>query len=106
MKVKNLLENLPADLSNEVIEQLIEHDQVKIERIVSRGHTSPASGWYQQAQSEWVMVISGQAELTFDDGSKANMNAGDYVLIEANRKHKVSWTDPEQNTVWLAVHYD
>ena len=27
------------------------------------------------------------------------------VGIPAHRQHRVDWTDPEQDTIWLAVHY-
>jgi len=28
-----------------------------------------------------------------------------YIEIPALQKHKVSWTDPDNETIWLAVHY-
>jgi cupin 2 domain-containing protein len=33
------------------------------------------------------------------------MLPGAYVHIPAHRKHRVEWTDPNQPTIWLAVHY-
>ena len=33
------------------------------------------------------------------------VEAGDHVTIPAHTKHKVSWTDPTQETIWLAVFY-
>jgi cupin 2 domain-containing protein len=33
------------------------------------------------------------------------LNAGSYVDIAPHRRHRVEWTDPDQPTIWLAVHY-
>jgi cupin 2 domain-containing protein len=32
------------------------------------------------------------------------LSSGDHLLIAAGVRHKVAWTDPDQPTVWLAVH--
>mgnify|MGYP003419902423 CR=1 FL=1 len=31
---------------------------------------------------------------------------GDWLQIPARQRHRVTWTDPAQDTVWLAVHHD
>jgi cupin 2 domain-containing protein len=31
---------------------------------------------------------------------------GDYVFIPARKRHRVEWTEPQQPTVWLAVHFE
>lgn len=105
MNPKNILDSLPTDLTTEVFEDIVRSSQVRIERIVSKGHTSPESGWYDQDENEWVMVIEGRASLEFEDGSTCDLTAGDYVNIPAHVKHKVIWTDPDRPTVWLAVFY-
>ncbi|MFA7098120.1 MAG: cupin domain-containing protein [Gammaproteobacteria bacterium] len=105
MNPKNILDSLPVDLKTEVFEDIVRSSQVRIERIVSKGHTSPESGWYDQDENEWVMVIEGRASLLFEDGSTCDLAAGDYVNIPAHVKHKVIWTDPDRLTVWLAVFY-
>jgi cupin 2 domain-containing protein len=33
------------------------------------------------------------------------MRPGDYVHIPAHQRHRVEWTEPDQKTVWLALHY-
>ena len=43
--------------------------------------------------------------MVFEDGSKCELAAGDYVNIPAHTRHKVDWTDPRQTTIWLAVFY-
>ncbi len=101
----NLFDKIPTNLEHEVFEKLVESDNVRIERIVSKGHTSPESGWYEQKQNEWVIVLKGQAILSFANESSVNLQEGDYINIEAYKKHKVEWTDPNIETIWLAVHY-
>ena len=101
----NIFANIPKQLPAELFENIVRNNTVQIERIVSKGHSSPASGWYEQPRNEWVIVLQGQAILLFADQEQVHLQAGDYIEIPALQKHKVSWTDPEVETVWLAVHY-
>lgn len=101
----NLFEAIPDDLSQEVFETLAEGRGVTIERIVSRGHSSPDTGWYDQARNEWVLVLKGEARLAFEDQPPVTLKPGDFVDIPAHRRHRVEWTDPDVETIWLAVHY-
>jgi len=103
--MKNLLENIPKDLSEEVFETLIQAENTHIERIVSRGHTSPEEGWYDQERNEFVLLLSGAARLAFEDGREVNMGPGDCREIPAHVKHRVAWTAENRETVWLAIHY-
>ena len=103
--MKNILDAIPADSADEIFESLIDNGSVRIERIISRGHASPESGWYDQQQNEWIMVIRGEANLVFDDGNSVNMREGDYLNIPAHCKHRVEWTAPDIETIWLVVHY-
>jgi cupin 2 domain-containing protein len=104
--VKNIFEKIPEGLQNEVFDSLVEANDVKIERIISMGHTSPESGWYDQEKSEWVMVLRGKAIIAFPEKSPVTLREGDYLNIKAHEKHRVVWTAPEVETVWLAVHYE
>lgn len=106
MGVLNLLANLPVTGNSEAFEDLINTGSVRIERIVSRGHTSPASGWYEQTGHEWVMVVAGAGRIQFETGDDVLLRAGDWLNIPAGSRHRVSWTDPDVVTVWLAVFYD
>lgn len=100
-----LFASLPESLDAELVEQLVGTESVRIERILSQGHTSPESGWYDQDESEWVVVLRGRGRLRFDDGEEVELDAGDWIDIPAHRKHRVTWTDPDAVTVWLAVFY-
>ncbi len=100
----NLLADLPRQLPHELVQILVTATDVRIERIISHGHASPQSFWYDQPRDEWVLVLRGAARLEFDDGA-AELRPGDLVNIAARRKHRVDWTTPTEPTVWLAVHY-
>jgi cupin 2 domain-containing protein len=105
--MKNLFADLPAALPEELVEVLAEDQHVRIERIVSTGHASPEGFWYDQDETEWVVVLKGEAKLLFEgDDQPITMQPGDHVLIPAHRKHRVEWTTSEEPTVWLAVFYD
>ena len=103
--MKNIFKNIPVDLSDEIIETITKSDNVKIERIISDGQTSPPNFWYDQDQNEFVIVLKGKAVLEFEDNTSVQMNEGDYLLIPAHKKHRVSYTDTANKTIWLAVFY-
>ena len=105
MSKDNLFESLPKDFTEESFSQLMLSPTVRVERIVSKGHTSPENGWYDQQENEWVVVLEGAGTLLFEDGNEVQLTKGDYINIPARAKHKVVWTDPEQVTIWLAVFY-
>lgn len=101
----NLFEVIPATIDEELVENIVKNEAVCIERIISKGHTSPPSGWYDQPKNEWVIVLKGEAIISFEDGTEVRLKPGSYIEIAAHKKHRVSWTDPDNETVWLAVHY-
>ena len=101
---KNIFADLPQQLPKELVQILIRATDVRIERIISLGHASPADFWYDQAQAEWVIVLKGAARLQFEDGM-IEMKVGDFINIPAFKKHRVDWTTPDEPTVWLGVRY-
>lgn len=101
----NLLENIPNELPDEVFESLLCSNNVKLERILSFGHTSPKEGWYDQDDNEWVLILKGHGVIEFDDGRVVRLESGDYLNIKAHEKHKVIETCPKEVTIWLAVFY-
>lgn len=103
--MNNIFDSIPENLNREAFDQLIKSNDVIIERIISKGHTSPDSGWFDQDKNEWVMVLQGEAILSFKNESSIKLQAGDFINITAHKKHKVEWTDPDRETIWLAVHY-
>jgi cupin 2 domain-containing protein len=102
--VKNIFDDLPQHLPKELVQILVRATDVRIERIISHGHASPADFWYNQAQQEWVIVLKGAARLQFEDVT-VEMKPGDFINIPAFKKHRVDWTTPGEPTVWLGVRY-
>ena len=104
--MKNLFKNLPESVQKEIFEVIIENKDIRLERIISCGHTTPPGEWYDQAEDEWVALLQGSAGIRFEDeGSTTVMKPGDYIYIPAHKRHRVEWTDPVQKTIWLALHY-
>ena len=105
MAVRNLLADIPPGMEEEFVEEILRTESFRIERIVSRGQTSPEGFWYDQETEEWVLLVSGSATICFDDGRKVDLKPGDHLLIPRHLRHRVERTDPETDTVWLAVHW-
>jgi cupin 2 domain-containing protein len=106
MDIKNIFSDIPEQTPKEILETIIKSDQVKIERIISRGQATTDGDWYNQNQNEWVLILKGNAGLLFEDSEEiVIMKTGDYINIPAHKKHRVEWTDPKEETIWLAVHY-
>ena len=104
-KIKNILADIPAQLPKELFTCLLKNEQVEIERIVSRGQSSEKDEWYDQINDEWVVLLQGEAILEFSEPQEfKKLQAGDYLLIPAHCKHRVDWTDPDRDSIWLAVH--
>ena len=105
MHKENFFQNIPKSLPNELFEVIQQTEQLKIERIVSDGHASPAQGWYDQSEHEWVMVLQGEGVIEFETGEVMTLSVGDYLNIPAHVKHKVLSTSSTEQTVWLAIFY-
>ncbi len=105
-KIKNIFGHLPEDLSLEVFETILNSSKVKLERIVSKGHSSPDGFWYDQDENEWVLLLQGRAEIKFfEEDKNIILKSGDYFNIPAHVKHRVEWTSPNEETIWLALFY-
>ena len=105
-KSQNLFDSVPESQETEWLSVLAENKNAKIERIVSHGHASPEGFWYDQDQHEWVVVLSGEALLRFENQAQPmHLKPGDYVHIPPHVKHRVDWTTPDEPTIWLAVFY-
>ncbi len=106
MKAGNLFACFSTDRARERFSTLLETTSFKLERIVSHGHATPEGEWYDQERSEWVVLLKGSAGLLIEGETEVRiMRAGDYVLIPAHVRHRVAWTQPDVETVWLALHY-
>ncbi|TNF06288.1 MAG: cupin domain-containing protein [Gammaproteobacteria bacterium] len=101
----NLFSNIPVITMDELFEDVLVTDFTRVQRIISRGQSSPPGFWYDQPESELVVVIQGSGKLEFENGEMLELAVGDYVAIPAHRKHRVAWTDPNTETIWLAIFY-
>ncbi|MGL6194153.1 MAG: hypothetical protein ACRC2T_04955 [Thermoguttaceae bacterium] len=52
-------------MPEELIETLFQAENVRIERIVSTGQSSTENFWYDQPETEWVILLQGEAVLQF-----------------------------------------
>ncbi|MDD3051523.1 MAG: cupin domain-containing protein [Candidatus Cloacimonetes bacterium] len=103
--MNNLFSTANLNPANEIVDILLESTNIRIEKIVSCGQASPPGFMYDQDENEWVIVIKGSAIVSFEDGKKHKLNPGNYLNITAHQKHRVDWTLPDQETLWLAVFY-
>ena len=103
----NLFAGLPAAAeAAERLETLLTHPGLRIERVVSTGQASPPGFWYEQDDAEWVLLVSGEALLRFEDETEARrLHPGDWLQIRPKRRHRVDWTAENALTIWLAVHH-
>lgn len=102
----NIFNHIPDGLTDERVEVIAGAENIRIERIISRGQASPPWFWYDQEMNEVVILLKGHAGLAFDgENDFIEMKPGDYIHIPAHVKHRVEWTDAKHQNVWLAIHY-
>lgn len=101
MPVTNLLKNIPPIDNGELFEELLDCDNVRIERIISSPGTR--SEVFDQEQEEWILILQGEAKLQVS-GEDHQLIEGDSLFIPAHAKHQVLDTSTEPLCIWLAVH--
>jgi len=78
---------------------LLEHKNIKINRIVSSTNVEPIE--YVQEEDEWLVLLEGEATLLLDD-KETVLTKGETLFIPAKTPHSVLKT--KENTLWLTVH--
>jgi cupin 2 domain-containing protein len=109
MLITNLLNALPPcdPAAAERVDELLQRPGLRIERIVSCGQASPPGFWYDQAESEWILLLTGSAGLRLEHEDYTRLLVpGDCLDIPARCRHRVEWTPQGTSTLWLAVFYD
>jgi len=101
----NLFDDAPARADAEIFTEVLSRDDLRIERIVSTGQSTPADKPHRQAHDEWVLLLAGAAGLRIEGEGERNLGPGDHVLIAAHRAHWVTWTTKDEPTIWLAIHF-
>ena len=102
---KNIFRLSNSDASAELIDSLLKKDGISIERIISTGQVTPKGEWYDQDRHEWLIVLQGEGELSYEDNSRIKLTTGDYLLIPAHQKHRVEYTSTEPPCIWLTVFF-
>ena len=93
-------------MKKELFQTLLNKRSLKIERIISTGQATAEGKWLKNRRNEWVILLQGAARLRFLKNNRlVKIKAGSHLLIPANEIHRVDWTDPKQETIWLAVYY-
>ena len=106
MAPNSVFSKIPDSITEEIFETLLQTKHLKLERIVSSGQATPPGEWYDQDTDEWIILLSGSAGLLFEGDEEVYViNPGDYIHIPMHKRHRVEWTDANQKTVWLALHY-
>jgi len=100
----NIFENIIIDKNQEQFFELLKNDNIRIEKIVSNGQSSPINFWYKQKENEFVLLLKGNAILEYED-KDIELKEGDYINIKAFTKHRVKYTNEDEPTIWLAVFY-
>ena len=104
--INNIYDFIPEALPEELFTTVLRGGNFRVERIVSKGHSTPSDQWYDQELNERVLLLTGSAGLLFEDEDKPReLKPGDYLNIPAHRRHRIIWTDSTEYTVWLTIHY-
>ncbi|BAK74675.1 cupin domain-containing protein [Arcobacter sp. L] len=104
MKKYNIFDEIPIDKSEEKFFEIFKNEKIKIEKIVSNGQNSPEDFWYEQEQSEYILLLEGFTILEFGD-FEVELKKGDCLNIKAMQKHRVKFTSQTEPTIWFAVFY-
>lgn len=85
---------------------LLNRPQLRLERIHSCQAVSPQGFWYDQPETEWVLLLQGSARLRFaDEAADRQLHPGDSLWIAAHRRHRVTATDAAPGSIWLALFW-
>ncbi|NQY93686.1 MAG: cupin domain-containing protein [Campylobacteraceae bacterium] len=104
MDKSNIFENIKIDKTNEQFFELLNNDKVRVEKIVSNGQTTPSHEWYDQDETEFVLLLEGYAIIEFED-KEVELHKGDYLIIEKHIRHRVKYTSKKEPCIWLALFY-
>ncbi len=105
--MQSLTKHNYSDTSDEIFESLLKKPGFLLERIITNGQTTPRGEWLCQARSEFVLMVKGSASLLFkENGGLVQLQPGDYIIIGQNKSHRVESVSQDEETIWLALHFD
>jgi cupin 2 domain-containing protein len=100
----NLFDDIPARSNDEIFTELLIRENVRIERIVSTGQSTPVDQPHRQEHDEWVLLLTGLAGLRLEGERERNLRPCDHAFIAAHHAHWVTYTAEDEPTIWLAIH--
>lgn len=74
---------------------------MRVERILSMGHTTPEGFWYDQEEDEWVALLEGSARVLFANGTEVSLTRGETLFIPRRARHRVTYSSSP--CIWLAI---
>lgn len=95
----NLFADAVVSGAGERFDVLLRHRNLVVERIVSSALVTAQE--YVQPQDEWVVLVSGEAQLRVG-ADKVTLCSGDYLFLPAGMPHAVEQVS--EGALWLAVH--
>lgn len=98
----NIYEMPGVPIDEELVSILVENENIRIERIISTGQQSD---WYDQTETEYVILLEGTAQLLFENDAYLTLEKGDTLLISPHQKHRVTYTSKDPPCIWLCVFY-
>lgn len=104
MEKYNLFTHIEVNKEDEIFLEIFKNETIKVEKIVSNGQKSPDTFWYEQKESEFILLLEGYAILEFED-KEVELRKGDCLNIQAMQKHRVKFTSVDEPTLWFAVFY-
>ena len=91
---------------SEIKRQLAAGEGWTLMLINSNAFSSPEGEWFDQADSEWILVLRGSARLRLSSPERLlDLNVGDHLVIPPHQRHRLERTDPDPGTLWLALHW-
>jgi cupin 2 domain-containing protein len=102
MKNPNIFDLPKLPFPEELTTVLAENSNARIVRIVSTGQITD---WYDQTETEFVVLLEGNAIIEFENRKTVALEKGDTLLIKPHEKHRVSFTSTEPPCIWLCVFY-
>lgn len=100
--MNNIFDKIGEAGEEEQFELLQKGAHYRIERIMSAGHSSPESFFYDQENDEWIMLVQGEATLEVE-GKLTVLKAGDYMFLPKNCKHRIEKTSIDPACIWLCI---
>ena len=98
----NIFDLPPLPLPEEWTTVLAQNGNIRIERIISTGQISD---WYDQTETEFVVLLEGSAVIEYSAQKSIALSKGDTLLIEPHERHRVAFTSSNPPCVWLCIFY-